>query len=216
MQRGVLTDQEVEQLFALAWPDKHSKVANMLEMSTGLRAGEILGGLYLKGISTGDMSEALAPILGPAAAGLSPTNVVRLKTLWEQDYAKWCARDFELKRYVYFWVDGIHFNVRLDEERSCILVIMGANESGREGVAGRQRRLRGKQGLLARNSAGFETPWPEDRSEVGRRRWSVGILGGAARGLPWMSGTAMLGPQDREYSGQDAQERTGQGQGHAA
>ena len=88
--------------------------------------------LYLKGVSTGDMSEALASILGPGAAGLSPSNVVRLKTLWEQDYAVWCARDFELKRYAYFWVDGIHFNVRLDEERSCILVIMGANELGRK------------------------------------------------------------------------------------
>ena len=88
--------------------------------------------LYLKGISTGDMSEALASILGPGAAGLSASNVVRLKTLWEQDYAAWCARDFELKRYVYFWVDGIHFNVRLDGERSCILVIMGADESGRK------------------------------------------------------------------------------------
>lgn len=88
--------------------------------------------LYLKGVSTGDMSEALASILGSGAAGLSATNIVRLKTSWEQDYATWCARDFELKRYVYFWVDGIHFNVRLDEERSCILVIMGANESGRK------------------------------------------------------------------------------------
>ena len=88
--------------------------------------------LYLKGISSGDMSEALESILGPGAAGLSATNIVRLKALWEQDYAAWCARDFELKRYVYFWVDGIHFNVRLDGERSCILVIMGANESGRK------------------------------------------------------------------------------------
>jgi putative transposase len=88
--------------------------------------------LYLKGVSSGDMSEALVSILGPGAAGLSATNIVRLKALWEQDYQRWNARDFELKRYVYFWVDGIHFNVRLDEERSCILVIMGANESGRK------------------------------------------------------------------------------------
>jgi putative transposase len=78
------------------------------------------------------MSEALASILGPGAAGLSATNIVRLKALWEQDYAAWCVRDFGPKRYVYFWVDGIHFNVCLDEERSCILVIMGANESGRK------------------------------------------------------------------------------------
>jgi hypothetical protein len=88
--------------------------------------------LYLKGVSSGDMSEALASILGPGPAGLSATNIVRLRALWEQDYQTWNARDFELKRYVYFWVDGIHFDVRLDEERSCILVIMGANESGRK------------------------------------------------------------------------------------
>ena len=88
--------------------------------------------LYLKGISSGDMSEALESILGPGTAGLSATNVVRLKALWEQDYQAWKARDLELKRYAYFWVDGIHFNVRLDEERSCILVVMGANESGRK------------------------------------------------------------------------------------
>jgi transposase-like protein len=88
--------------------------------------------LYLKGISSGDMSEALASILGPGAAGLSASNVVRLKALWEQDYQSWARRDFSLKRYVYFWVDGIHFNIRLDGERSCILVIMGANESGKK------------------------------------------------------------------------------------
>jgi putative transposase len=88
--------------------------------------------LYLKGISSGDMSEALESILGAGAAGLSATNIVRLKALWEQDYQAWKARDLELKRYVYFWVDGIHFNVRLDEERSCILMVMGANESGRK------------------------------------------------------------------------------------
>jgi hypothetical protein len=173
--------------------------------------------LYLKGVSSGDMSEALASILGPGAAGLSATNIVRLKALWEQDYAAWCARDFELKRYVYFWVDGIHFNVRLDEERSCILVIMGANESGRkEGTAGRQRRLRGKQGVLARNSAGFETTRFEDRAEAGRRRRGAGILGGSSRGLPRVSRATLLGAQDRERPGQNAQERAGQGQGDAA
>jgi putative transposase len=88
--------------------------------------------LYLKGVSSGDMSEALASILGPGAAGLSATNIVRLKAQWEQDYQAWSARSFEQKHYVYFWVDGIHFNVRLDEERSCILMVMGADETGRK------------------------------------------------------------------------------------
>ena len=88
--------------------------------------------LYLKGVSSGDMSEALASILGPDAAGLSATNVVRLKAQWEQDYQVWCRRDLTGKKYVYIWVDGIHVNVRLDEERSCILVVMGADAKGKK------------------------------------------------------------------------------------
>ena len=86
--------------------------------------------LYLKGISTGDMSGALASILGSEAAGLSATNVVRLKAQWEQDYQQWSQRDLKGKQYVYMWADGIHVNVRLDEEKSCILAIMGADAEG--------------------------------------------------------------------------------------
>ena len=88
--------------------------------------------LYLKGVSSGDMSEALESILGPDAGGLSATNVVRLKAQWEQDYQKWSAQRFDGKSYVYFWADAIHFNVRLEEERSCILVIMAADATGRK------------------------------------------------------------------------------------
>ena len=88
--------------------------------------------LYLKGVSTGDMSEALASILGADASGLSATNVVRLKAVWEQEYKEWCQRDLKGKKYAYMWVDGIHVNVRLDEERSCILAIMGADAKGKK------------------------------------------------------------------------------------
>jgi transposase-like protein len=86
--------------------------------------------LYLKGISTGDFSEALEAILGEKASGLSATNVVRLKAGWEEDYKVWCQRDLSQKRYVYWWADGVYFNVRLDEERSCVLVLIGATEDG--------------------------------------------------------------------------------------
>jgi transposase-like protein len=86
--------------------------------------------LYLKGVSTGDFSEALEAILGPEAPGLSATNIVRLKAHWQQEYQEWCKRDLKGKRYVYFWADGLHVNVRLDDERSCILMIMAANERG--------------------------------------------------------------------------------------
>ena len=86
--------------------------------------------LYLKGISTNDFGSALSDILGEGASGLSPTNIVRLKKVWENDYQLWRKRDLSSKDYVYFWVDGIYFNVRLDDNRSCILVIMAADRHG--------------------------------------------------------------------------------------
>lgn len=86
--------------------------------------------LYLKGISTGDMQEALEAILGEKAKGLSATNIVRLKELWDEEYAQWSHRDLSTKRYAYIWADGIYFNVRLSDDRPCLLVIVGATEEG--------------------------------------------------------------------------------------
>jgi len=86
--------------------------------------------LYLKGISTGDFTTALEAILGPAAPGLSAANITRLKQVWETEYHEWRTRSLKGKRYVYWWVDGIYFNVRLDDERQCMLVIIGATENG--------------------------------------------------------------------------------------
>lgn len=86
--------------------------------------------LYLKGISTGDFTEALEALLGKNAQGLSPSNIVRLKRIWEEEYAEWQGRDLCGKRYVYIWADGIYFNVRLTDDRPCILVIIGALPDG--------------------------------------------------------------------------------------
>jgi putative transposase len=55
---------------------------------------------------------------------------VRLKSSWESDYKEWCQRDLNHKRFVYWWADGVYFNVRLDEERTCVLVLIGALEDG--------------------------------------------------------------------------------------
>lgn len=86
--------------------------------------------LYLKGISTGDFPTALKAILGSDAKNISANTIVRLKESWESEYAEWSKRDLSTKKYVYFWVDGIHINVRLEKERPCILVIMAADEEG--------------------------------------------------------------------------------------
>jgi len=86
--------------------------------------------LYLKGISTGDFPSALAALLGDKVKNLSASTVTRLKAVWENEYSVWLKRDLSGKRYVYFWVDGVYFNIRLDDERACILVIVGVAEDG--------------------------------------------------------------------------------------
>lgn len=93
---------------------------------------ELLPWLYLKGVSTGDFGEALASLLGADAPGLSASTIVRLKKSWEQDFTAWSRRSLEGKRYVYLWADGVHFNIRLEEHRSCILVVMGATADGKK------------------------------------------------------------------------------------
>jgi transposase-like protein len=93
---------------------------------------ELIPYLYLKGISTGDFHDALSAILGPDCPGLSATTVTRLKTVWEQEYKEWSARSLEGQEYVYVWADGIHTNIRLEEDRQCILVLMGATKDGQK------------------------------------------------------------------------------------
>ena len=93
---------------------------------------ELIPWLYLKGISTGDFSEALEAWLGPDAPGLSATTVVRLKEVWRREYEAWSKRGLSGQRFVYIWADGIYSNVRLDDERQCLLVVMGALEDGRK------------------------------------------------------------------------------------
>ena len=85
---------------------------------------ELLPWLYLKGISTGDFSEALAALLGPDGEGLSSSTITRLKATWQEEYETWRKRDLSGKRYVYFCADGVYFTPRLDDDRQCMLVII--------------------------------------------------------------------------------------------
>jgi transposase-like protein len=97
---------------------------------------ELLPWLYLKGISTGDFSEALVALLGSDAPGLSASTISRLKEAWQTELDAWQARDLAGKRYVYFWVDGVYFNARLDQARQCILVVIGTDAQGRKELVG--------------------------------------------------------------------------------
>jgi putative transposase len=98
--------------------------------------------LYLKGISTGDFAEALSALLGPNARGLSASTIVRLKEVWADEHARWLKRDLSVKRYVYFWADGIYVQARLEDEAQCLLVIIGATPEGKKELVGLADGLR--------------------------------------------------------------------------
>src|SRR6266436_8478196 len=93
---------------------------------------ELIPWLYLKGVSTGDFSEALAALLGPEAKGLSASTVTRLKSVWQEEHQDWSQRSLAGKHYVYLWADGVYFNIRLEGGRQCILVLMGASADGKK------------------------------------------------------------------------------------
>jgi len=94
---------------------------------------EALPVLYLKGISCGDFSEALAGIMGEASGGFSASVISRLKSVWEEEHLSWSKRSLVAKEYVYVWADGVHIGVRLGEDKSvCLLVLVGATADGKK------------------------------------------------------------------------------------
>lgn len=98
------------------------------------RLEEALPVLYLRGLSSGDFSEALRALLGPETAGFSATTITRLLKIWQEEYQVWRKRSLEDKEYVYLWADGVYFNVRLEEDRLACLVIIGVLPDGRKEV----------------------------------------------------------------------------------
>ncbi len=94
------------------------------------KVAEVLPILYLRGLSTGDFKEGLAALLGNAASGLSPTAITRLTAAWQEDYETFQKRDLSERDYVYVWADGVHFRIRLEEDRLCALVMIGVRPDG--------------------------------------------------------------------------------------
>jgi transposase-like protein len=122
---------------------------------------QLIPWLYLKGVSTGDFTDALVALVGKDAPGLSATTISRLKTVWEQDLQVWQKRDISNKHYVYFWVDGIYCNVRMDDKQ-CLLVIIGATKDGKKELVAidggfRESELSWAQLLTDLKSRGLKT-----------------------------------------------------------
>ncbi|MBT6945898.1 MAG: IS256 family transposase [Candidatus Marinimicrobia bacterium] len=123
----------------------------------------LLPWLYLKGISTGDFSEALAALLGKEAKGISAGTISRLKQVWHQEYAVWRKRDLSRQEYVYIWADGVYFNIRGDESKQCILVIIGVTAQGNKEFLAitdgyRESEQSWREVLLELKSRGLNSP----------------------------------------------------------
>ena len=87
-------------------------------------------------LSTGDFGEALAALLGPDAPGLAASTIARLKSVWQDEYEVWLKRDLSARRYVYFWADGVYFSPRMDHDKQCVLMIIGADAFGNKDIVG--------------------------------------------------------------------------------
>ena len=145
------------------------------------KVAEVLQILYLRGLSMGDFREALPVLLGDDAAGLSATNIARLTAVWEEDYRRFRQRDLADRDYVYVWVDGIHCNIRLEDDRLCILVMIGVRPDGTKELVALEEGDRESTDSWAtvlrdlhRRSCPLLCParWPE---------WRAGLLGRGAQ-----------------------------------
>jgi putative transposase len=98
------------------------------------KVNAVLPLLYLHGLSSGDFQEALQVLLGDDAAGLSPAAITRLTARWRTEYDQWRQRLLADRDFVYLWVDGVHFNIRLEDDRLAALVVVGARPDGTKEV----------------------------------------------------------------------------------
>jgi len=161
--------------------------------------------LYLKGISTGDFEEALIALLGKDAGGLSASTISRLKEAWAEEHAHWSKRDLSAKRYVYFWVDGIHVQARLEDAAQCLLVIIGATPEGKKELVGltdgvRESAQSWRELLLDLKRRGLV------RARTRGRRRRARLLAGGRGSVAADPRPALLGAQNRQRAEQVAEE----------
>jgi putative transposase len=158
------------------------------------KVAEVLPILYLRGLSTGDFRPALAALLGEDAAGLSPTNIARFTTCWEKEYTDFRHRDLSGHEYVYVCVDGVHFNIRLEDERLCTLVMIGARPNGEKELLAvedgyRESAESWKTLLRDLKRRGMATP------AVAVGDGALGFVGRGARGVARDPRAGLLVPQ---------------------
>lgn len=119
--------------------------------------------LYLRGISSGDMQEALSALLGKDAPNLSSDTILRLRKSWQEELDKWLKRDLSARQYVYLWADGVYFQARSEIDSQCMLVIIGATPEGKKELVGfidgyRESTQSWRELLIDLKARGLQTP----------------------------------------------------------
>jgi transposase-like protein len=167
-----------------AWVRKSPKIADVLPL------------LYLHGMSSLDFGPALEQFLG-TGVGLSAATITRLTAQWQDEAKLFAARSLAEVDFVYLWVDGIHVNVRLEQQKLCLLVMIGVRADGRKelvALTDGYRESTESWADLLRDCRRRGMRAPVLAMGDGR----VGVLGGAAGGVPADPAAAVLGPQDGE------------------
>ena len=167
--------------------------------------------LYLKGVSSGDFEEALAALLGKDVGGLSASTIARLKEAWSEEHVRWSKRDLSAKRYVYFWVDGIHVQARLEDHAQCLLVIIGATPEGKKELVGLTDGVR-ESAQSWKDLLRPQTAWAFDEPRARDCRRRTRLLAGNRGSVAQDARPALLGAQDRQRLEQAAEEPAIEGQ----
>ncbi len=156
---------------------------------------EVLPLLYLHGLSSGDFAPALEQFLG-TGAGLSASAITRLTGQWQDEAKSFQQRELSGVDYVYLWVDGIHLKVRLDQEKLCLLVMIGVRADGRKELVALTDGYRESHRIVGRSAARLPPP-RHARPGAGGRRRCAGILESAARGVPGRRMSSVVGSTSR-------------------
>ena len=148
--------------------------------------------LYLRGISSGDLQEALSALLGKDAPNLSPAVLGRLKASWQEEFDRWQGRDLSARRYVYIWADGVYLQARMEVEKQCILVLIGATPEGRKELVGFQTGFR--ESTQSWTELLTEEPRPVGAARTRHRRWCSWLLESAGAAIRRHPSLEVLGP----------------------
>jgi transposase-like protein len=147
---------------------------------------EVLPLLYLHGLSSGDFVPAPGQFPG-SPAGLSAAVITRLTETWRGEQRAFAERDLSGVDYVYLRAGGIHVNIRLEEHKLCLLVMIGVRADGRKELI-----------ALADGYRESAESWADLLRDCARRGMRAPVLAAGDGALGFWNGLREVFPGTRE------------------